>query len=153
MKWRLAQELRKQPKGPKPPSENQYSVFWKMRTDVSACAGGHTWHRTAVFCIAGRTLVDGACNPNISESACAYPMICQNYINTTRIWTDISCMYLKKIHSDMHQHVHWHEIQQSAYPIWHVHMSYTRYYIGLYALVCVYITSSQEQYHHTIMCI
>jgi hypothetical protein len=58
MKWRLAQRLRRQPK---PPTENQHSVFWRLRTAGSACAGGHTWHRTAAFCIVERTL-DGACN-------------------------------------------------------------------------------------------
>ncbi len=37
-------------KQPEPLSENQYSVFRGMRTACLVCAGGHTWHRTALFC-------------------------------------------------------------------------------------------------------
>jgi hypothetical protein len=49
----------------------------------------------------------------ISDPACAYlPKI---HADKTRIWTDISYMYLKMIHTDMHSHMH--TIQSSAYPI------------------------------------
>jgi hypothetical protein len=56
----------------------------------------------------------------------------------------ISCMYWKKIHTDMHKHMH--TIQTSAYPICTVHMTYARCYIGLHALVCACITCSYALY-------
>jgi hypothetical protein len=63
-------------------------------------------------------------------------------IKTYRYNTDmISCMYLNKIHTYMHKHMH--TIQTGAYPIYTVHMTYARRHCTLLywpacACMCMY---------------
>jgi len=65
-------------------------------------------------------------------------------------------MYPKKIHTDMHTHMH--TIQPSAYPIWIVHIGYAHCYIHLYLpvsrvamlyILCIFVRMSDIFIPHT----